>query len=183
MLQTVYMIMMGLSLVGSDAHVSLMDDKPTALWSIVNDDVMGGISAGDLQSKRDHMLFSGELSLANNGGFASVAYTGFQQINSAATGVYLDVSGDARDFQLRLRMNGYVDGISYRAFFQPNEQRKRIYVEFSELQPVFRGRQVLNAPPLDIERVRQLGFLIGDKNTDPFQLKIHDFGFYYAGAD
>ena len=162
---------------------SLYETSMSNQWYIVNDNVMGGVSQGGIEAMEKHMLFSGQLSLANNGGFASVVYTGLDGIDVEATGIYLDVSGDPRDFQLRLRMNGYVDGISYRAYFRPEAQRNHIYVDFAEMQPVFRGRQVLNAPALDVERVRQLGFLIGDKNTTPFQLQIHDFGFYYAGVD
>jgi len=41
----------------------------------------------------------------------------------------------------------------------------------------------LNAPALEPQQIRQLGFLIGDKNTTPFSLQVHDFGVYYAGAD
>ena len=41
-------------------------------WSIVNDDVMGGISTSYLSvSDEKKLIFNGNLSLENNGGFAS----------------------------------------------------------------------------------------------------------------
>ncbi len=41
-------------------------------WSIVNDDVMGGVSTSYLSlSNEKNLIFSGYLSLENNGGFAS----------------------------------------------------------------------------------------------------------------
>ena len=41
-------------------------------WSIVNDDVMGGISKSNLSMNgENNLIFSGYLSLENNGGFAS----------------------------------------------------------------------------------------------------------------
>ena len=41
-------------------------------WSIVNDDVMGGISKSFLSINEDeNLIFKGYLSLENNGGFAS----------------------------------------------------------------------------------------------------------------
>ena len=41
-------------------------------WSIVNDDVMGGISKSNLSmNDKNNLIFSGYLSLENNGGFAS----------------------------------------------------------------------------------------------------------------
>ena len=42
-------------------------------WNSVNDGVMGGVSKGGVsRTEQGTMLFSGELSLANNGGFASI---------------------------------------------------------------------------------------------------------------
>ena len=41
-------------------------------WRIVNDDVMGGISTSELYLNDDkNLIFNGNLSLENNGGFAS----------------------------------------------------------------------------------------------------------------
>ena len=41
-------------------------------WTIVNDDVMGGISNSTvLINDKKHLIFKGYLSLENNGGFAS----------------------------------------------------------------------------------------------------------------
>ena len=42
-------------------------------WSKVNDDVMGGISTSKIRINNDgNIVFSGVLSLKNNGGFASM---------------------------------------------------------------------------------------------------------------
>ena len=41
-------------------------------WNIVNDNVMGGISNSDLYiTKENNLMFYGNVSLKNNGGFAS----------------------------------------------------------------------------------------------------------------
>ena len=41
-------------------------------WNIVNDDVMGGISKSYLAlNDENNLIFSGNVSLKNNGGFAS----------------------------------------------------------------------------------------------------------------
>jgi monofunctional biosynthetic peptidoglycan transglycosylase len=41
-------------------------------WRIVNDDVMGGISKSNLYlNSNGNLIFEGEVSLENNGGFAS----------------------------------------------------------------------------------------------------------------
>ena len=51
-------------------------------WNIVNDDVMGGISSSSLSLNQDNnLLFNGNLSLANNGGFASTRMRLDQDLN------------------------------------------------------------------------------------------------------
>ena len=48
-------------------------EPESARWTIVNDGVMGGRSSSDVELTGDNTaLFSGFLSLENNGGFASV---------------------------------------------------------------------------------------------------------------
>ncbi len=41
-------------------------------WRIVNDGVMGGLSSSKATIKDDKIIFSGNVSLENNGGFASL---------------------------------------------------------------------------------------------------------------
>jgi hypothetical protein len=41
-------------------------------WRITNDSVMGGKSAGHFILQQNYALFSGNISLENNGGFSSV---------------------------------------------------------------------------------------------------------------
>ena len=43
-----------------------------AAWQVVNDDVMGGVSTSGWRIINGMAVFQGEVSLANNGGFASV---------------------------------------------------------------------------------------------------------------
>ena len=44
----------------------------TPTWQVVNDDVMGGVSTSSFRLTNDVAVFRGEVSLDNNGGFASV---------------------------------------------------------------------------------------------------------------
>ncbi len=41
-------------------------------WRIVNDGVMGGLSTSKVNVEDDKIIFSGNVSLENNGGFASL---------------------------------------------------------------------------------------------------------------
>ena len=143
-------------------------------WNIVNDGVMGGLSTSDLEPSGDGTgLFSGFVSLENNGGFASTRAT-FQSLDlSPYEGITLRVRGDGRRYQLRFRLDGSFDGVAYRAGF---ETRPGMWLEidlpFERFQPTFRGRIPQEAGPLDPARIRQMSFLIGDKKQGPFSLEI-----------
>ena len=143
-------------------------------WIIVNDGVMGGLSTSDLELTEESTgLFSGFVSLDNNGGFASIRAT-FQPMDlSPYRGVTLKVRGDGRRYQLRFRLDGSFDGVAYTTEFDtsPGEWME-IHLPFQAFQPTFRGRVPQGAGPLDLTRIRQMSFLIGDKKEGPFRLEI-----------
>jgi monofunctional biosynthetic peptidoglycan transglycosylase len=149
-------------------------EQDEARWSIVNDGVMGGRSSSDIElTDQGTGLFSGFVSLENNGGFASVRAT-FQSLDlSAYQGVTLKVRGDGRRYQLRFRMDGSFDGVAHGTGFDTVAgEWVEIDLPFGGFQPTFRGRVPRGAGPLDPSRIRQMTFLIGDKKEGPFNLEI-----------
>jgi NADH dehydrogenase [ubiquinone] 1 alpha subcomplex assembly factor 1 len=149
--------------------------EPNAVqWNIVNDGVMGGLSTSDLElTDENTALFSGFVSLENNGGFASTRATFRSMDLSGYAGVRLKVRGDGRRYQIRFRQDGSFDGVAYQAEFgtTPGEWLE-IDLPFEMFRPSFRGRVPPGAGPLDPARIRQMGFLIGDKKEGPFALEI-----------
>ena len=61
-----------LAIATSIALVTISLDSNLQAWRAVNDSVMGGVSMGRMVKAEDTLRFDGELSLENNGGFASV---------------------------------------------------------------------------------------------------------------
>ena len=60
----------------ADAQLLAFDTSESGLWRSVNDGVMGGLSRGSLRIVAAGVgIFEGEVSLENNGGFASVRAT------------------------------------------------------------------------------------------------------------
>ena len=145
-------------------------------WQAVNDGVMGGVSTGRMVAGNDGLRFEGDLSLENNGGFASVRRLLAEDL-AGSTRVRLQVRGDGRDYQFRIRQDNGFDGVAWRHVFSTNESWQTVELPFEDFEPVFRGRPVPQAGPVDASRIRQIGFLIADKNPGPFELEIRAIEF------
>ena len=143
-------------------------------WQIINDDVMGGVSQSEIIfNDTGTATFQGKISLENNGGFASTRSKPHSYRLDGYNGLHLRIQGDGKDYQLRIRTDNRLDGISYRYRFatQP-ETWMNIRVPFSEFVPVFRGRILSNMPPISPEQIQQVGFLISDKQAGKFRIEI-----------
>ena len=145
-------------------------------WQAINDGVMGGVSRGRMVAADQGLRFEGELSLENNGGFASVRRPVDADL-SASTGVRLRLRGDGRTYQFRLRLDGRWDGIAWRAEFPTTGEWQTVELSYEGFTPVFRGRHVPDAGPVVPADIRQVGFMLADKTPGPFALEIRAIGF------
>jgi monofunctional biosynthetic peptidoglycan transglycosylase len=145
-------------------------------WRSINDGVMGGLSAGSMQQTDVGLKFTGNLSLENNGGFSSVRRLVGTDL-SHATRVRLEVRGDGREYQFRIRHDKRFDGVAWRAMFSAGDEWQSVEIPLSEFVPVFRGRLVRSAGPVDASRINQVGFLLADKNPGNFELEIRNIEF------
>jgi monofunctional biosynthetic peptidoglycan transglycosylase len=143
-------------------------------WWCVNDGVMGGLSDSEfVVSDEGTGVFSGTVSLANNGGFASVRRAATHYGLEEQVGIRLMVRGDGRPYQFRIRTDDNFDGVAYQAIFETLKgEWTTVDLLFSDFRPSYRGRQVPGAPPLNPADIRQIGFLIADKQEGPFRLEI-----------
>jgi len=160
--------------------IDLRDPAEPGRWIAVHDTVMGGRSDGGLGRTDDgHLVFSGNLSLANNGGFASVRTLPRDLPLASRTGLVLRVRGDGRTYQVRLRLDDRFDGIAWRFRFPTAAGAwTTVTVPFEACEPVWRGRRVPGQGRLDPARVRQLGFMLADKQEGAFRLEIARIGVY-----
>ncbi|MDX1572300.1 MAG: CIA30 family protein [Xanthomonadales bacterium] len=140
-------------------------------WIIVDDVVMGGRSAGDATVEEGTLVFSGELSLENNGGFSSVRHPVDEDLGEH-TGILLEVRGDGRQYQFRLRHGNRYDGVAWKTEFPTSDAWTEVRLPFSEFQPTFRGRWVPDAGGVRPHEVGQIGFLLADKRPGPFRLEV-----------
>ena len=149
-------------------------DSALSAWRAVDDVVMGGVSRSRIRRTEDGTaVFEGDLSLENNGGFASVrALTGAMDL-SGCDGVVVRVRGDGRRYRLRFRTDERFDGIAYQATFATTaDEWTEAELPFAAFRPTFRGWEPPDAPPFDAGAIRQIGFMVADGQEGAFRLEI-----------
>jgi len=159
----------------SSPQIKLSTATEAQNWIVVNDTVMGGRSQASIKLGADHMRFDGDLSMLNNGGFASIRRVD-EPINwQASTPMQIVVKGDGRTYQFRLRTDRYIDGVAYVAPFQTVKgEWQTIRFTTNDFTPQFRGRLVPRAPALTFADVTQLGFMLADGAPGEFALDIKE---------
>jgi len=169
------------------------------VWGPLNDVVMGGVSDSSFIERFDESLscpvgvFVGNVSTANNGGFASVRTRNFAPpLNlSAYDGLYLRLKGDGSRYKLILRSDPAWDGIGYTASFDTvADEWQTIQVPFAACVPVFRARTLSNASPLNTSNISSIQLMLSkfeyDGALNPkfspgrFELPIQAIGAFLA---
>ena len=141
-------------------------------WNIVNDDVMGGVSKSYLSlNDENNLIFSGNVSLDNNGGFASSRMSLSTQSLNGIKSFKIKFRGDGNIYKLRLRQNNM--RASYSSDFKSIKDKwVEVNIPVEDFIPTWRGYSYNNYPALDIEKINSLGIHISDKQEGEFKLEM-----------
>ena len=146
----------------------------TSDWFNQNDTVMGGVSNSATTWVDGQLVFSGNLSLDNNGGFTST----FGPINdqlptlmSGAEAIVVTARGDGKTYLMQIRN---YDNTRYVQRFTTVADVEQDYVlPLADFESVdWRLSVIPNAAPIDTNTIGQLGFYLLDKQVGPFELAI-----------
>jgi len=156
--------------------VDLDDAGEVANWTTVNDPVMGGMSTSRITFGDGGLVFSGDISLENNGGFASARGPQDPDIGRRAAGaksLRVRALGDGKTYLLKVGTAG--QPWSYIQRFPTETPVQRIYdLPIDGFQPV--GMRLDPAPDapqtLDPSSISQVSVYILDKQRGPFELTI-----------
>ena len=143
-------------------------------WQVVNDDVMGGVSTSQFQLiTNGGAIFSGVVSLENNGGFASVRSTPVRENLNGTDALVLRVRGDGRRYKFTVRTEAGFNALNYQAEFTTKRgEWEEHRLTFKDFMPTFRGRVLTDVPPLIPSKITSVGLLISDKKAGPFRLEM-----------
>lgn len=140
-------------------------------WKTINDVVMGGKSNSSFNlNNTGFSVFSGKVSLENNGGFSMVQYNFDAKSVSTFSTVCIKVKGDGKTYLFRTKSNTD-DKHSYVASFSAKKEWHTIEIPFKTMYPAFRGK-LLKLPSYPGEQMTQIAFLIGNKIEESFKLEI-----------
>jgi monofunctional biosynthetic peptidoglycan transglycosylase len=164
----------GSTMAGEELLFDFGDPEAVARWTTIHDVVMGGVSSGSIETTEDGtVLFTGRVSLENNGGFASIRSLPRRVDLGAYSGIEIRVRGDGQRYKLHLRTDSSSDRLVYRLPFETSDgEWQTLRLPFGRFEPSVRGRIVPDAPPFDPERMTSVGVLISDKQSGPFRLEI-----------
>lgn len=143
-------------------------------WQAVNDDVMGGVSTSQFQFlAHGGAVFSGVVSLENNGGFASVRSSVVRENLSGLDAFVFRVRGDGQRYKFTVRTEAGFNAPNYQAEFTTKRgEWEEHRLMFKDFVPTFRGRVLTDVPPLNAAKIASLGVLISDKQSGPFRLEM-----------
>jgi len=143
-------------------------------WQAVNDGVMGGISSGQFKITPDKTLeFFGTLSLANNGGFASVRTKSTALAIKAGDTLVVRVKGDGREYVLNIYTKSRQMAFSYRAPLPTTKDEwTEVDIPLADFIPTSFGRRVQGMGPVEPDQISGLGFMLSDKKPGKFTMQI-----------
>ncbi|MEM9914749.1 MAG: CIA30 family protein [Planctomycetota bacterium] len=149
------------------------EEQVQRAWVTVNDTVMGGVSEGQYTFTGDNtLLFRGNLSLDNNGGFASVRTRTADLDLAGYDAVAIRVKGDGRTYNFDLRTASPRMASSYRQSFETRDgEWLDIRFPLEDFVLTSFGRRV-DAPPPRARDIASFGFTLSDKDEGPFRLEI-----------
>ena len=156
--------------------IDLDDAGEVAAWTTVNDPVMGGMSTSKITFGDGGLVFSGNISLENNGGFASARSPQDPEIGVRATSaksLRVRALGDGKTYLLKVGTAG--KPWSYIQRFPTEAAVQRTYeLPIEGFRPV--GQRLDPAPDapqtLDPSSISEVSVYILDKQQGPFEITI-----------
>jgi len=147
-------------------------------WTVINDNVMGGLSEGHAELQSQALRFYGLISTDNNGGFTSV-YSAPIKLSKSIEAISITIKGDGNRYQLRMRSSVMGRELVYKVDFLTKTNQTETYrFLFSDFKASFRGSIVVDAPDLKANTVTKVGFLIGPNQKKMFLLSVYKIEFH-----
>ena len=167
-------IVLLLSPTSYELNINFGKAQSGSTWMVVNDGVMGGLSNSQAMLLENAILFEGEISLENNGGFASIR-SGLTDIDlSKASNVTIKYRSTGQKVGLRLVKNDRF-WLPYLKTYLPTtdwewKTETLSMDEFSEYRLENKSERELASS--DFKDIIRVGLIVSNKTEGPFKLEV-----------
>jgi NADH dehydrogenase [ubiquinone] 1 alpha subcomplex assembly factor 1 len=146
-------------------------DDAEASWMVVNDGVMGGVSTSRVSTAKGIAAFTGVVSLANNGGFASMRSAPSSSAFPTDTAAFqLRVKGDGKSYQFTVDTEA---GWFWFAIRPAKAKWSTVTIPYASLVPVTRFGEPTERARFDgKQQTTRLGILISNKRAEKFSITL-----------
>jgi NADH dehydrogenase [ubiquinone] 1 alpha subcomplex assembly factor 1 len=150
---------------------SIMKDENK--WRIVNDGVMGGLSSSKAIVKDNKILFSGSVSLENNGGFASLRSPVNEYNFEEYSGIEIRIKADGKRYSISMKETTYFTGLFYTFTFETKKDEWiTVKIPFDKFKPYYFGKENNSNKKIPLNNIKEISLLIGDKQEGSFKAEI-----------
>jgi monofunctional biosynthetic peptidoglycan transglycosylase len=146
------------------------DPEAIEPWRVVLDGVMGGLSTGEVDVENDRLVFSGETSLRNNGGFSSIRARVPAGSLAGYRALRVQVEGDGRTYILGASSRTGRGDSYWHRFETTAGETITVTVPITEMIRQYFGNPIRGR--LQPSQVAGLEFYIYDGQEGPFRLGV-----------
>lgn len=147
--------------------------KSNDKWRIVNDGVMGGLSSSSVSVNDDKIIFTGNVSLENNGGFASLRSPVKNYNFENFSGIEIKIKGGGKRYSISMKETSYFTGYFYTTTFETKKDEWMVVqLTFNQFKLYYYGREKNSNDKIPLNNIKEISLLIGDKQEGRFQSSI-----------
>lgn len=161
--------------------IDFRENKDFDNWIVINDGVMGGLSQSQARLDGDVVLFSGTLSLKNNGGFVSLRSTLGNYDLSEFTHCEIRFKSDTdRKFELLIEKDTPFYLPKFRVTFAASTRDwETVTIALAEMEINRMGQTMQRGiEPRLLHGIQRIGFILADKQEGGVRLWIDYVKFY-----
>ncbi len=148
--------------------------KTEEQWRVVNDDVMGGISSSKvLVTDDDRIIFRGNVSLENNGGFASLRSPVKNYNFENYSGIEIKLKGNGKLYSISMKETAYFSGYFYTCSFETKKNDwTTLQIPFDKFKLHYFGKDMNSGKKVPLSKIKEVSLLIGEKQEGAFEAEI-----------
>lgn len=162
-----------------EMNIDFGKTKSGSKWIVINDGVMGGLSNSKAELLENSDLFNGNVSLENNGGFASLRSKYSKMDLSDSNTVTIRYKSKNQKVGLRL-LKHEMYYMPYFKIYLPetNGMWKIITLPMSDFQEYrLESKTGKDLDKKDFEDIIRIGFIVSNKVEGPFEIEVDYINF------